>query len=202
MTAHPSPDGQCSRPAGAAEPADLFAPHRERVRQTVALRLDRRLTARLDVSDVVQEVMLEAVRRLRNGAGPAEMPVELWLVWLAREKVLLMHRQHLLGDCRAVGREVPALPADSSSCLMQGLTSRGPSPSQAAVAAEAAERLRVALGLLDDNERDLILWRHFEQLSNREIASILAIGEAAAGKRYIRALERLRGLLLNVGGQP
>ena len=76
---------------------------------------------------------------------------------------------------------------------------KGPSPSQAVAAAEAAEKLRLALGQLDDDERDLILWRHFERLTNREIAQLLGISEAAAGKRYVRALERLRGLLLGLG---
>ena len=47
----------------------------------------------------------------------------------------------------------------------------------------------------------MILWRHFEQLSNRQIARILGISEPAAGKRYIRALERLRGLLLDANDQ-
>ena len=87
----------------------LLEPHRERLRRTVALRLERRLAGRLDVSDVVQEVMLEAVGRLRGGRRD-EMPIELWLVWLAREKVVALHRTHL-ADCRAAVREVPLLPA-------------------------------------------------------------------------------------------
>jgi RNA polymerase sigma-70 factor (ECF subfamily) len=167
------------------------------VRRTVALRLDRRLASRIDASDVVQEVLLEAVRRLR--AGLPELPIDLWLVWLAREKVVALHRQHLAAERRSVKHEAQILPDDSSACLVQALTSRGPSPSQAAQALEAAERLRLALGQLDEDERDLVLWRHFEQLSNREIAQLLGIGEAAAGKRYIRALERLRGLLESLG---
>lgn len=168
--------------------------HRERLRRAVALRLDRRLAARLDVSDVVQEVLLEAVARLRAGRRDG-MPLDLWLNWLAREKVIALHRSHLHAARRATGHEAPPLPADASSCFVAALQARGPSPSQAAQQAEAAEQLRRALSLLDEDERDVILWRHFEQLSNREIARLLSISEAAAGKRYIRALERLRGLL-------
>src|SRR5262249_49774463 len=128
-----------------------------------------------------------------------EMPLDLWLVWLAREKVIALHRKHLHADCRAVGHEAAQLPADSSACFVAGLTGRGPSPSQAVAAAEAAARPRPGLGRLDDDERDVVLWRHFEQLSNRDIARLLGISEAAAGKRYIRALERLRGLLESAG---
>src|SRR5262249_34104592 len=98
-----------------------------------------------------------------------------------------------------VGREAPLLPTDSSASFVRALLGREPTPSQAVAAAELADRLRGALSQLDEDERDLILWRHFEQLSNRETAQLLDITEAAAGKRYIRALERLRALLIDLG---
>jgi RNA polymerase sigma-70 factor (ECF subfamily) len=177
----------------------LFAEYRARVRRTVALRLDRRLAARLDVSDVLQETFLEASRRLPEYLSQRPLPFGLWLAWLAREKVIGLHRQHLDADKRAVAREAPPLPVDASSCFVRALAGREPSPSQILADAEAAERLRVALSRLDDDERDLILWRHFEQLTNRDIARLLNVTEAAAAKRYVRALERLRGLLLGLG---
>lgn len=202
MSDEPSDTAKLLERARRGEPAafaELFARHREQVRQAVALRLDRRLAARVDVSDVLQETYLEASRRLPDYLARAPLPFGLWLRWLARERVLMLHRQHLLADRRAVGREAPPLPADASSVFVGALLGKGPSPSQAVAAAEAAEKLRLALGQLTDDERDLILWRHFEHLTNREIAQLLGITEAAAGKRYIRALERLRGLLLGLG---
>jgi RNA polymerase sigma-70 factor (ECF subfamily) len=177
----------------------LFARHRERLRHGIALRLDRRLAARVDVSDVLQETYLEAARRLPDYLARPEMPFGLWLRWLARERVLVLHRRHLGARRRAVGQEVRPLPVDSSAQLVQGLVGPGPSPSQALAAVELAERLRLALQQLDDDERDLLLWRHFEQLSNRDIAQLLRISESAANKRYIRALQRLRGLLAGLG---
>jgi RNA polymerase sigma-70 factor (ECF subfamily) len=177
----------------------LFARHRERLRQAVALRLDRRLAARVDVSDVLQETYLEAARRFPHYLDRPEMPFDLWLRWLAREKVLALHRQHLYADKRAVVREVPPLPADSSAHFAGGLLGHEPTPSQHLAAVELAERLRLALQQLDDDERELLMGRHFEQLSTRELAQLLGISEAAANKRYIRALQRLRGLLLNLG---
>jgi RNA polymerase sigma-70 factor (ECF subfamily) len=177
--------------------AILFDQQRDALRRAVRLRLDRRLLARLDVSDVIQETFLEALRRwsgYRDQADP--LPPTLWLHWLAREQVLQLHRKHLMAEQRAVGREVPPLPEESSMILARGLAGTGPSPSTQAVAAELLEKLRVALGQLDDDERDLILWRHFEQLTSRDTAALLGITEAAAGKRYVRALERLRGLMV------
>jgi RNA polymerase sigma-70 factor (ECF subfamily) len=179
--------------------AELFARHREPVRQAVALRLDRRLSARVDASDVVQETYLEALRRLPEYLRQPPLPLALWLRWLARERVLMLHRRHLDADRRAVGREAPPLPADASSCFVSALRGREPTPSQAAAATEAAQKLRLALDALDEDERDLILWRHFEHLSNREAAQLLEVTEAAAAKRYVRALERLRGLLAGLG---
>ena len=179
--------------------AELFARHRDRVRQAVALRLDRRLLARVDVSDVVQDTYLEAVRRLPEYLRDRPLPFDLWLRWLAQERVVVLHRRHLFADRRAVGREAPPLPVDASSLVVKALLGKEPSPSAAAGVAELAEKLRLALGQLDEDERDLILWRHFEYLGNREIAQMLQISEATASKRYIRALERLRGLLLNLG---
>jgi RNA polymerase sigma-70 factor (ECF subfamily) len=177
----------------------LFARHRERLRRAVLLRLDRRLAARVDASDILQETYLEAVRRLPDYFSRAGMPFELWLSWLAREQVLACHRRHLEADKRAVGREVPALPADASAQFAGAVAGTGSTPSRHAAAAELAERLRLALQQLAEEERDLILWRHFEQLTNRETAQLLAITEAAANKRYLRALQRLQGLLTNLG---
>jgi RNA polymerase sigma-70 factor (ECF subfamily) len=194
-------DGALLDRAGRGERAafeELFARHRARLGRAVALRLDRRLAARVDASDIVQDTCLEAFRRLPDYVRQPDMPLEVWLLWLAREQVLMAHRKHLFADKRAVGREVAPLPADSSAAVVRSLAGAGPSPSRAAAAAELAEQLRQALGRLDDDERELILMRHFEQLSNRDAAKVLGVSDAAASKRYVRALERLRGVLLSM----
>jgi RNA polymerase sigma-70 factor (ECF subfamily) len=179
--------------------ADLLGRHRQAIRRAVQLRLDRRLAARVDASDVVQETYLEASRRLADYLAGASMPFALWLHWLAREQVQMCHRRHLAADKRAVDREVSCLPTDSSAHFVNGILGKGSSPSRHLAAAELAERLRYALQQLDEDERDLILWRHFEQLTNRETAQLLHITAAAASKRYVRALERLRELLEKLG---
>ena len=177
----------------------LFALHRDELRRAVALRLDDRLAPRCDASDVVQQVCLEAARRLPDFLGRQEIPFRLWLRGLARDKLIQLHRRHLAADKRAAAREIPALPVDSSADFVRGVLDRELSPSQALIATELAERLRIALGELDDDERELILWRHFEQLSNGEVAALLQINDAAASKRYVRTLEKLRGLLKGLG---
>jgi RNA polymerase sigma-70 factor (ECF subfamily) len=176
--------------------AELFRRHREPLRRALALRLGDRLARRVDVSDVLQETYLEAARRLPDYLSESAMPFYLWLRWLAREQLLMCRRRHL-ADKRDLGREAFCLPIDSSAQFVNGLVGREPSPSQAVAAEELAERLHAALQRLDDDEREIILMRHFEHLTNREIAQLLDITDAAANKRYIRALQRLRGMLIN-----
>jgi|WetSurMetagenome_2_1015567.scaffolds.fasta_scaffold50945_2 RNA polymerase sigma-70 factor, ECF subfamily len=177
----------------------LFKRHREQLHKAIAMRMDRRVAARVDASDVLQETYMEAVKRLPNYLKQEEMPFYLWLHWIAREKVLGLHRRHLGAVKRSVQHEVPLMPVDSSAELVSGLIGRLPSPSQELAKAELAEQLRQAMERLDAGERDLIIWRHFEQLSTRDMAQLQHITEAAANKRYLRAVERLRKFLKDLG---
>jgi RNA polymerase sigma-70 factor (ECF subfamily) len=178
---------------------ELFRRHRPRLQKAIAMRMDRRVAARVDASDILQETYLEAFRRLPKYLKQEGMPFYLWLYWIAREKVIALHRKHLGAGKRTVRQEVPLMPVDSSAEFVSGLIGRLPSPSQELAKAEMAEQLRLALGQLDGDDRDLILWRHFEQLSARDMAQLLNITEAAANKRYIRAVERLRIHLKDLG---
>jgi RNA polymerase sigma-70 factor (ECF subfamily) len=163
-----------------------------RLRAAVARRLDPRVARRVSASDLVQETFLEAAKR----DIPPDLPVRVWLLSLARDKILQAHRVHLAYK-RDARREQPALPTAASSVFVRAVIGSAGSPSKQAVEAEEAERLRRALTDLDDDDRDVILWRHFEQLTNREVAYLLGVSEPAAGKRYLRALERLRVILTN-----
>jgi RNA polymerase sigma-70 factor (ECF subfamily) len=178
---------------------DLFKRHRARLHKAIAIRMDRRVAARVDASDVLQETYMEAFKRIPNYLKQEGMPFYLWLHWIAREKVIALHRRHLGAGKRTVQHEVPLMPADNSVELVSNIIGRLPSPSQELAKAELAEQLRLALGRLDAEERDLVLWRHFEQLSARDMALLLNITEAAANKRYIRAVERLRKHLQDLG---
>jgi RNA polymerase sigma-70 factor (ECF subfamily) len=177
---------------------ELFGRCSDELRRAIDLRLDRRLRKRLDVSDVLQETYLEALRRLPAYLQQPPAAFGLWLRWLARDRLLVLHRQHLGTDRRSLRRELPLPPADSSTQFVEALAGNT-SPSQAIAALEVAERLRQALEQLDEDEREVILMRHFEHLGNQEIAWLLGLSESAAHKRYARALLRLRGLLVNLG---
>jgi RNA polymerase sigma-70 factor (ECF subfamily) len=178
--------------------------HRDRLRRMVALRLDQRLQGRIDPSDVIQEAYLEASVRLPEYLRNPAMPFFLWLRFLTRQKLLVLHRFHLEAEKRDAGREVPlsqnARAETDSAILAAQLLARQPRPSEEAVRAEIKVRLQAALDRMEPLDREVLSLRHFEQLSNTETAQALGLGESAASKRYVRALRKLREILLGVPG--
>jgi len=173
----------------------LFSRHRGYLRRVVGLRADPKLRARVDPSDVVQEAQLEATRRLDDYLDNPVLPFRLWLRQIAYDRLAMLHRRHVLASRRTVERDVP-LPARSSMLLAQQLLAAAPSPHEQLVRRELARRLRDALAQLADIDREIILLRNFEGLSNQEAAQVLGIEPVAASKRYGRALLRLRNLLV------
>jgi RNA polymerase sigma-70 factor (ECF subfamily) len=183
---------------------NLLARHRERLRRMIALRLDRRLQGRVAPSDIIQEVCLDAARRLAEYHRKPTMPFFLWLRFLAGQRLLDEHRKHLGVAARDAGREISlyrgALPETSSAALAAHLLGRLTTPSQAAIRAERKIRLEEALYRLDPIDREILALRHFEELSNGETAAVLGLDKSAASKRYARALIRIKDVLASLAG--
>jgi RNA polymerase sigma-70 factor, ECF subfamily len=179
--------------------ADLYARNRDRLRAMVRLRLDRRLQGRVDPSDVLQEAYVELAKRLPEYARQPTMPLFLWLRLLTGQKLVDIHRQHLGAKMRDAGQEVSlyrgALPAASSVSLAAQLLGRLTAPSAAAMRAETQIRVQEALNSMDPIDREVLILRHFEMLSNEETAQVLELGKSAASNRYVRALKRLKSIL-------
>ncbi len=182
----------------------LLARHRGRLHSMISLRLDPRLQGRIDPSDVLQEAFLAASLQLKDYASSRSMPFFLWLRLVAGQKLIALHRHHLGKQIRDAGREVAlyqgSLPEASSTALAARLLGREAAPSEAAMRAELVLRLETALNRMDPLDREVLVLRHFEQLSNGEAAQVLGIQQSAASKRYIRALRRLREILQNMPG--
>ena len=202
MTGNSSETNRLLQQAAQGDPqvlGTLLARHGDRLRRMVALRLDRRLQGRIDPSDVIQEAYLEASVRLAEYLRNPSMPFFLWLRFLTGQKLVTLHRHHLGVKMRDAGQEVALcqgpLPEASSAALAAQLLGHDTRPSEAAIRAELKIRVQEALNSMDPLDREVLALRHFEQLSRAEIAQVLGISEAAAGKRYIRALERLKRIL-------
>lgn len=184
------------------EVVELFDSCRDRLRRMIQFRLDRRLQGRIDASDVLQEAFLEASQRYEQYRRNPPMPVFVWLRFLVAERLTTLHRHHLQVKARDANREVSLwngpLPAASSAAIAAQLVGSFASPSNAAVRAERVLRLQEALNGMDPIDREVLSLRHFEQLSRRETAQVLDISESAAGKRYLRALQRLKSMLADL----
>lgn len=184
---------------------DLLARHRDRLRKMIAWRLDRRLAARVDPSDVVQDVLAEADRKLERYLRERPLPFYPWLRELTLEKLKTLHRRHVRAAKRTVHREEPgllALPDESLADLAQRLASSVTSPSGRLLRHEQRLRVRLALGKLPVRDWEILVLRHLEQLSVAETAAALKINQGAVKSRHLRALERLRQLLENQSDTP
>jgi RNA polymerase sigma-70 factor, ECF subfamily len=185
--------------------AALFDAYRERLRRMIRLRLDRRLSGRVDPSDVLQEAYLEVRKRIAEYArDPAAMPFPLWLRLIAGQKLTDVHRSHLGTQMRDAGQEVSLhrgpFPQASSISLAAQLLGKLTSASKAAIRAEHKLIVQEALNGMDPIDREVLTLRHFEHLSNDETALVLGLSKSAASNRYIRALKRLKEILSSIPG--
>ena len=178
--------------------APLFARSRERLAMMIRFRLDARLQGRISASDVLQEAYIDAYKRLAHFRADPEVPFFIWLRTVTIQRLIQVHRDHLGAQIRDAGREVSltrGVGIDASTEKMAELMGDFTSPSQVAQKGEMTARVRAALDGLEPTDREVLALRHFEELGNREVAALLGIQPAAASKRYVRALERLKTAL-------
>ena len=174
------------RSAGQKALADAFTLHTERLQRIVDLRLDPRLAGRIDAADVLQEAFLEAWKRLPRYLDDPSVSVFIWLRGVTLDTLIHVHRRHL-AEMRNAGRDVSlhtGLPPPASSISMADwLVADLTSPSQAAIRDETARKIEEVLGAMDEIDREVLILRHFEQLSNDEVASVVGVKKAAASRQ-------------------
>ncbi len=175
----------------------LLAGHRGRLRQMVASRIDLRLIARVDPSDVVQDVLIEATRKLPEYCRSRNIPFYPWLRQMAWDRLVELHRQHVRVQKRSVQREVSpfGLSDQSVTALVSRLPGYSLSPSAEAIRNEMKSRVRDHLNQLDETTREVLVMRYVEQLKLREIAASLGVSESAVKSRHIRGLQSLATLM-------
>jgi RNA polymerase sigma-70 factor (ECF subfamily) len=177
----------------------LLEKHRGPVRRLVEMRLDRKVQQRVDVSDVVQDVLVEASGRLEKYLNDPAMAFHLWMRQIAWDRIIDTYRRHRVSAKRNMDRERPMTVTagnDQSTIeLAAQICDPGMTPATAATQREIAAKVEAVIQQLSDQDREIILMRHYEHLSNFEIAEILELNPPAASMRYLRALRRLRELL-------
>jgi RNA polymerase sigma-70 factor, ECF subfamily len=193
--------------AAAGEPAAIDAlleRYRPKLRRMIALRLDERLAARLDASDVVQEALADAARKLADYARDRPIPFYPWLHRLAAERLVAAHRRHRRSQTRSVAKEEPNTfyrQNSSTDLLVNTLIAGGTTPQHAMIREELCQRLHEALQALATTDREILMMHYLEELSFPEIAAILGIREGAAKMRHLRALQRIRARMAGDGSE-
>ena len=130
----------------------LLERHRDAVRRLVQMRLDQKIQRRIDVSDVVQDVFVEANRRLRESLQGPVMPFHLWLRHIARDRIIDAHRRHRVSAKRSVDREQSLTPAGPPTAPRASWPLRWDqqlTPGAAATQKELTQRVEEAISRLE-----------------------------------------------------
>lgn len=167
--------------------AEEYSKHHDRLWHIVRFRMSAKLRSRVDPDDVLQEAYLAARERVSGYLDKPSMSFFVWLRMIVTQTMIDVFRRHAEAQMRDAGREQRA-----SASLAEKLTGHLTSPSQAAVRNEMMAKLEEALDRIEVNDLEIIILRHFEELSNAEAAEVLGIETKAASARYVRALERLK----------
>jgi RNA polymerase sigma-70 factor, ECF subfamily len=182
---------------------ELFALHRERLWRMIRFRMDRRMAARIDPDDVLQEAFLAGRTRIESFLAEPQGSFFVWLRMIAMQSLIDLHRHHLGAEMRNAGRDVrldrPGEGAATSLCLAAQLAGTITSPSQAAAGLELMQQLEQAIRSMAPLDQEIIAMRHFEDLTNVESAEALGISPTAASNRYVRAIARLKEILSAFG---
>jgi RNA polymerase sigma-70 factor (ECF subfamily) len=179
--------------------ASVFAANQDRFWHLVNFRMDRRIAARVDADDVLQESFVAAVSRLDHYLKDPSFSLFAWLRMIVSQTLVDVHRRHVGAEMRSAGREVSIgkqnFPQTTSVCLAAHLVDNQTSPSGAAQRDESHQKLTAAIEQMSSLDQETIALRHFEGLSNSETAEVLGISVTAASNRYVRALSRLKEIL-------
>lgn len=171
----------------------------DRLRQQIAVRLDRRLASRVDPEDVLQEAFLDVLAKLGNFQKERQVPLFHWLRMIVQERIIATHRVHLVAEIRDVRREeiggAGGSGVDSALTLANLLLNNDTSASGKFIREERHQKLSQALQEIAPADREIILLRVYENFSNEEAAISLNIEAAAASKRFVRAMQRLSAIL-------
>ena len=196
-------DQLVNRAAGGDLPArrELLRRHRTRLTRMVALRMDPRVRARFDPSDVIQDALVTADQRLSGYLREQPLPFYPWLRKIAWERLLQLHEQHIGTQKRSVGREVDQpgnIRNDSVHFLADLLVDSVTAPSAEMIREEMRRRVSETLVTLRAGDREILELLYLEQLTSTEAAAILEVTPEIVRKRHFRAIRRLSQLLEDI----
>ncbi|MGQ0637718.1 MAG: sigma-70 family RNA polymerase sigma factor [Planctomycetaceae bacterium] len=175
----------------------LLETYRNYLELLARVELGRRLRNKVDTADLVQETFLEAHRKFHYFRGRSEQEFAAWLREILTTKTALLVRHYVGTKGRDVRREVPLETNfdESSRLLERSLVALQGTPSQQVAQREQGVLLAEALARLPEDYREVVVLRHMEELTFPEISRRMGRSVGSVQQLWVRALERLRGLL-------
>ncbi|MBQ3290479.1 MAG: sigma-70 family RNA polymerase sigma factor [Kiritimatiellae bacterium] len=185
--------------------ADAFAEHRQRLSALAKKKLNPILLKRMSEEDVLSEAYVNAAKRLDYFAAHDDVPVYYKLRTILLQTICDIERRHLQAQGRDAYKELRVEScefgvdgnADGNPCVGE-LPADITSPVSRVDRDERHAILRRALAAMPENDRAILVMRHFDGMGNAECAAALGLTEKAASIRYVRALERLQQKLVEV----
>lgn len=182
--------------------AELFAQQRQRLSRIVHFRIDKRILGRVDPEDILQDAFVDASKRLAHYSEQKKFSPFVWIRMMVGQTLIDVHRRHLAAQQRDAGREISIdrnpFPQSTSVCIADFLSAHITTPSMIVGRKEQQVKLHEAVESMDEIDREVLALRHFEELSNKEVAEVLAITQKTASIRYVRAIARLKTVLADV----
>jgi len=180
---------------GDADALDLlFAGSADRVLLYVGARLGGRLRAKAEPMDVLQETWLEAHRSFDDFVYRGKGAFTAWLCRIAE------HRIRALADHHGAAKRTPPGEPLPVSRVLDRVRAAGTGPATAASRQEQRRRLAAALDGLPEEEREVLLQRHFLDRTWDEIADALGRPATTVRRQAGRATKRLGEALAGAGG--
>ena len=184
---------------------EAFSLARSKLERIVEFRMHPSVRSRLDPSDVLQEAYIQMIKRVEETSQEMGVSLFVWMRQKTIQTLVDLQRSHFR-DKRDVMKERRDLDFEngqtSSLSIARYLIDDITSPSLAAARSEDMEQLHRALDSMNEIDREVLAMRHFEQLSNAEVAEALGLTSTAASNRYIRAVTRLGEILKALAAKP
>ena len=175
----------------------LLETYRNYLELLARIEIGRRLQTKVDAADLVQETFLEAHRNFHLFRGRSEGEFINWLRGIMATRIATIVRHYVGTKGRNVNRErgLSVSLDESSRAIDRGLVSLHSSPSQKLERNELQIMFADTLAKLPADYRDVIVLRHFEELSVADVAERMHRTVDSVQKLWVRGLAKLRELM-------
>ena len=184
------------RTHGAREISRQLAEQADGLKRMISLRSNAKLRARLDGSDIMQEIYIEAVGRLERYLENPRIPPRVWLRKLSRQVLARQHRHHFGTAKRSLNNESTLAPSPhvDVDSMSFGFVDSVLSPGSYAARAEIRGEVQRLLKELDPLEREILCLKKIEGLTLMEIAAEMDVSVSTVKRRLFRAIDHFRRL--------